>query len=827
MKQPMPPAIHTTRIHFNKLQRDPWNEPSMNTSTYLPESNTAVAAARISGFRLIIGSTLFAIFAFATSTGFARPAHPAPSTHPVADDGIATQGTALVGKYCFRCHGGEANKGDDDFNVLDHKSLTEHPNGYIAADSLADSYLWQRIADGEMPPKKAKQPTAEEIEIFKQWVTAGAPVQTAPNPAAVQQATPPSPQLPITQLPNPPIKIPPTPQQIDALPRLGQPLGQPLVLNDKNLAVEGIRVINQYCGKCHPGKGSVDFDPSDRNRMIKSPEKILVPGHPEQSLIWEQVVDSVMPPKSAIRKNQAVAVTGADREILKAWITAGAPYPGKRPRGAFMGMSDIWKLAFADLRTMNEADRAYTRYFRLDNVYNNYLRYNDDEYVAHHAALSKICNSLSQEARIVPPHRVDPSGVLWRIDLRDYGWDGLAYQGCGVDEYSAWKLLLAKYPYGVSYSDHNDRDLRSNYASVMQMTGSQMPIIRGDWFVFTAPQDDLYYLMNRIPNTDARLEKHLGVDCRNDFMRGRLLRSAVINSGVSVSNRLMDRHDARDGYYWKSYDFAINAQGNDLNQLPLGPMFPGHPYPNSAFKQDGGEMIYSLPNGMQAYMLIDRKGNRIERGPATVVGDGEWTSGTPEVANAISCMNCHAGGMRFYTDDIRENIAVFGDQQRVVEQLFDPRNKLKQVLDADAQAFRKACYRCYDGVVEKIPESYFKPGTEPIAMVARNYWKELSPIDIGIELGVAPQNENLEQLGFMISARAQGNVNLQTAGLMPITRQGGKLRRETWTHMDGFGDYSLYQDASSEFNIAPGHDCSTSDSVKIFNAYKNGTELRH
>ena len=741
-------------------------------------------------------------------------------TQPVSfvsvTDDLAVKGTQLVEKYCLHCHGGEASKGDEDFNIVDHKCLTEHDNGYVAKGDLDDSYLWQRIADGEMPPKKSDQPTEEEIETLKAWVMAGAPIEYV----KVQD-----PQQPTKATNDLPGGFPPS---TTAVPQANIPAAAAQVkLAPTDLAIEGVRILDQYCGKCHPGKGNPEFDPSDRDLMIRSAEKMLVPGAPKESLLWQRIVDGEMPPPRAIEKNTAVAMPAADQAILKQWIEAGAPYPEDKSRGEFIATADIWQWASDDLRSMPQVDRPYVRYFSLDNIHNNYERYSDDEYVAHHAALSKVCNSLSQESRITPTHKIDPSGSLWRIDLRDYGWDGLAFDGCGQPRFSAWKLLLAKYPYGLSYDNHDDLEFRNHYDDVLRMTGSQMPIIRGDWFIYNSTQDELYYLINRIPNTDARLERHLGVDVRKDFMDKRLLRSAIVNSGISVSNRLMDRHRGRDGYYWKSYDFAINANKNNLAQFPLGPEFEGHPHPNSAFDQDGGEMIYSLPNGMQAYMLIDGEGNRIERGPPTVVGDGMWTSGTPEVANAISCMNCHANGMRFYADNMKQNLAVFGNQKRFTEALFDPRNELKSVLDDDSRRFRRACYQCYEGVVDKVPESYFKPGTEPVAVAAHSFWKELSPTDVGYEIGMLPPGGDPAQLGFQVLNQVKGNIGLQTQGMMPLTNPNGKIRRETWDNVDGFGAHSLFQEACTGFNLASGRDCSTSDAVKIFEAFGKGTEHRY
>ncbi|WP_436425189.1 hypothetical protein, partial [Enterococcus faecium] len=72
-------------------------------------------------------------------------------------------------------------------------------------------------------------------------------------------------------------------------------------------------------------------------------------------------------------------------------------------------------------------------------------------------------------------------------------------------------------------------------------------------------------------------------------------RAAFQRSGVSQNNRLIERHPSRSGFFWTSYDFAGNRDRQSLFSFPLGPNGP------NAFHHDGGETIFSLPNGFQAY----------------------------------------------------------------------------------------------------------------------------------------------------------------------------------------------------------------------------------
>src|SRR5438270_690504 len=131
-------------------------------------------------------------------------------------------------------------------------------------------------------------------------------------------------------------------------------------------------------------------------------------------------------------------------------------------------------------------------------------------------------------------------------------------------------------------------------------------------------------------------------------------------SGVSSQNRLVDRHPALYGAYWKSYDFKHNEGKGNLFRFPLGPAFGDNPFPNQAFEHAGGEIIFNLPNGLQGYLLVDAKGRRIDVGPADVVADSLRTSGTTEVANGLSCMACHDQGMRKFKDTVRAGLGVAG-----------------------------------------------------------------------------------------------------------------------------------------------------------------------
>ena len=113
------------------------------------------------------------------------------------------------------------------------------------------------------------------------------------------------------------------------------------------------------------------------------------------------------------------------------------------------------------------------------------------------------------------------------------------------------------------------------------------------------------------------------------------MRTGFDNSNVSFSNRVVERHPIANGSYWISDNFFnlkagnsfVNAAGvkkiadqNDLNEhginkTPLGPK--GTNGKSIEFNHYGGEVIYSLPNELFGYYLINPKAISWIRRPST------------------------------------------------------------------------------------------------------------------------------------------------------------------------------------------------------------------
>jgi serine/threonine-protein kinase len=418
----------------------------------------------------------------------------------------------------------------------------------------------------------------------------------------------------------------------------------------------------------------------------------------------------------------------------------------------------------------------------LHNLYDN-PRVDDAELRLARAAVAKLVNSLSWKPEIVVPAPIDGDQVLLALDLRDVGWDvrGL------------WFEILTRYPYGLKHDQDPDPTVRALAAEVDHQTGTALSFVRADWFVATASRPPLYTILLDLPEDDQALERQLKVDVTADFLNDTLARAGFAESGVSSQNRLVERHPALYGAYWKSYDFTKNEGTGNLFRYPLGPVFAGNPYAHQAFEHAGGEILFNLPNGLQAYLLVDAAGRRIDTGPTEVVSDALKTSGTATLVTGLSCMACHRQGTIAARDTVRDGLAVVGAPRDKVERLYPVQPTLDRLLARDESRFLKALDEAA-GVFLKVGEdakTLIRDFPEPIGAVARAYQKDLGPDEVSADLGYNDPKE--------LTARIRANTRLREIDLAPLLRNA-PLKRTEWDSLDG-RFLSRFQEVARELEL--------------------------
>lgn len=524
------------------------------------------------------------------------------------------------------------------------------------------------------------------------------------------------------------------------------------------LAKAGSELVNAYCYRCHGLKynGSAELNVMDRTSLLNENSEYVVAGEVDESYLWQRIDEGEMPPR------QEDQPTAAEKAIIKRWIDAGAPFP-KRVKRPFLRQEDVLESILTDLQSTRSVDRTYVRYFTLTHLFNNSENVSKFNLKMFRAAFSKAVNSLSWQPEIVVPQYIDDDQTIARIDLRDLGWD----------ERNLWSEVLKAYPYGLEFSGVADRKLAETQREVESLSGTPLPYVRADWLTVTATRPPLYHTLLDIPKTARELERELNVDPESDFRRNRVRRAGFAESGVSTGNRLVDRHSASYGYYWKSYDFAPDRTRGNLFKFPLGPSIDNHPFPLLAFQHDGGEMIFALPNRLQGYMLIDAVGNRIDEGPIQVVRDLKESSGSPVVVNGISCMHCHQHGMIKFKDTVRDGATVFGTAREKVQDLFVEPADMRAAVKRDEEQFLQALDLAI-GTFLKVGEDRnksIKDFPEPIISMAHFYQRGLGLPEVACELGIEDPSELRSAIMF--------NGRLKRLGLLPLVN-GGRVKRSEW-----------------------------------------------
>jgi serine/threonine-protein kinase len=545
------------------------------------------------------------------------------------------------------------------------------------------------------------------------------------------------------------------------------------------LAERGVALLKMYCYRCHGIDFKVPrFNVLDRPGLVatrgKAEPTYVVPGKPDESYLWQRVgVDNDMPPRGK-------QPSGAEKAILKEWIAAGAPFPG-RPARAFKSEKTVLHAIHDHLRKTAPEVRRFQRYFTLTHLYNNHQHVSADELRLYRAALAKLVNSLSWKRTLVVPRAVDAEETVFAVDLRHLGWEA----------HDLWKEILRAYPYGLTHGRAADAALRNLARDVYDLAGTDVPYLRADWFIATASQPPLYHTLLRLPAHARDLERQLKVDVRQDFLDGKLARAGLTRSGVSKQNRLLDRHDAAYGAYWKSYDFKSDDGTGNLVHFPLGPRFEGHPFPRHAFGHAGGEIIFNLPNGLQGYLLVDEKDRRIDLGPVDIVRDGLETAGTPQIVNGLSCMACHKHGMIRFEDRLRAGTSLKGDARVKVHELFRTKDEMDRLLAKDEDRFLRA--------VDKATGAFLKVGEdrgknirdfpEPIGAIARLYVRNLGLEEVAYELGIEP---------VTLKTFLANNPRLRALGLGPLAVEG-TIPRSVWSSPENV--LSLFQDVARELEL--------------------------
>ena len=227
---------------------------------------------------------------------------------------------------------------------------------------------------------------------------------------------------------------------------------------------------------------------------------------------------------------------------------------------------------------------------------------------------------------------------------------------------------------------------------------------------------------------------------------------------------MIERHESAGVVSWRSCDFAGNIGRQNLFANPLGAGEGA-----STFRHDGGEIIFSLPNGLQAYLLANAAGRRLDKGPTAIVSDPKRPD--RPVENGISCMGCHARGPIDKADQVREHVirnarAFARGDVELVRTLYPTRERFAALVRQDAARFQEVVRRT------GAPLSV----TEPIVALALRFEAEMGASLVAAEAGCTPD----------VLARVLERSPRLALLLGPLKVEGGTVQRAVF--VDAFPD---------------------------------------
>ena len=505
-----------------------------------------------------------------------------------------------------------------------------------------------------------------------------------------------------------------------------------------NLAQEAYTIFQQNCLICHGEHGAHTEQLVIQSRQGLIDTGTVIPGNPKGSEFYQRLIEKTLGKRMPLGQPPLAPEL---IETIRRWIEAGAPDWEVQYDINFITTDAMLNTIQAHLETLSAFDRPSARYFTLTHLYN--AGESPEALDTYKIALSKLVNSLSWGFDVINPQPIDQQETIFYIDLRHYEWDV---------RNEAWTQIEREYPYSIDFDSETQAGLHEKLTNLRTEMDCEVPFVHVDWFLANASLPPLYHDILDLPETDRELEQQLEVNVtRNiDSAPGvRVWRAGFNESGVSNNNRVVERHTSRYGAYWKSYDFAGGVGTQNIFTHPL------------TFNEDGGEVVFNLPNGLQAYYISDASGNRIDEAPTTIVSDS--AASNPAVRNGLSCMGCHTEGMKKFEDEVRAVILKYPDGP-VKDQglrLYVEQSVMDDHVEEDTKRYREALEKTggvFGGIepVHRFHEAFQGPVDATHAAAA-----------VGLETEMFLQ-EILDK---------QSLRNLGLAGLL----EDGNVSRDAWT----------------------------------------------
>lgn len=406
------------------------------------------------------------------------------------------------------------------------------------------------------------------------------------------------------------------------------------------------------------------------------------------------------PPAVATAPPAATAPPPAGSPAAEAPAGAAEQAPVAADCNARQSYDDIYELIQSDL-ARNVDDSRFLRYVSLSNSLNRGLCGEGLE--QDRMALVQALNSLSTEAPLVVPQPIDREAALYRIDIRDFGWDEPVVVA-GVAFEDKWEALVEDSAYAVAF----EGDIADQ---LPQFSGTSVPVIQLDALIDSSMVGDLYYALVGVPENAFVFFAQLGLDFDE------VVRAGTTKSIMSRQDALVQSFDVANAgaFYWSRLDIA-QGTGAGVVADPL------------EFPFDLAPALFTLPNGMLGYALFS--GQFVRLSETGVLFDRSERDGL--MKNGLSCSSCHFAGVLPVIDEVlpfaEANPTVFNsDEIEEVQDSFWPQAELNERMGRDNRAYKETLTRLGLGGLASDPmSSVYRRFDSPVTL-------DVAAAELGVE----------------------------------------------------------------------------------------------
>jgi len=510
----------------------------------------------------------------------------------------------------------------------------------------------------------------------------------------------------------------------------GSPMPTPQVLLAK-AAAEHVLIAN--CGACHGSQLTPQQAQAGLNYIGDIDQLVVLglitPLDSAASRVIQRMVRGEMPPPTS----GLPAVTPAAIDIVAQYIDKPAYWPGFPAPSAcapssLVDFDALFQLINRDLAGVAARDAGFYRYLSLTNralACGAGAALDPDR-----QALSKLLNMLSTSPTIFNPVAINADATVYRIDLRALAWDRpITVQGQTFKD--VWEAIAGKDAYAVAWTG---ADADAAVASAQ----TKFPLLFADQMLAVAAVGELYYGIIGVDVNRSLPDfilNQLGVDIAQNLVAATSVRAGTTKSRVSGSDVLVERDslEIRSGALWQNRSFPSDAN----------PSMFTDPFLASGQGEDAA--IFTLPNGMLAFVIADRDGVVVEASGEVL--DTNQTNF--QAITSVSCSSCHSSGFLSVVDEVRDSVVAASsaaasaalsaaDLQRLQQIYLSPQDFAQRVQNDSATFYAKAM------ALANLPTQ----GADPVSSEYVRFNTDVTLAEAAGDLGLTPSDlqSNLDLL---------------------------------------------------------------------------------